>query len=151
MTTRGPEMTQEGEGSTLYHISFERLAELKRSPTALLAARRCPSCPSLGTPLHELTDPEVLVSEIAEYCGGGEGSIQSNMPLQEIVFRVLLARRNQPTSLHDLHYQLTERWASPVKPVNISRAGLGRILDADTYYGFAQVSVQTQQPAITSG
>ena len=70
MTTRGTEMTQEGEDSTLYHISFERLAELKRSPTAVLAARRCPSCPSLDMPLHELTDPEELVSEIAEYCGG---------------------------------------------------------------------------------
>ena len=151
MTTRGSEMASEGEDSALYHISFERLAELKRSPTALLAARRCPSCPSLHTPLHELNSPEELVSEIAEYCGGEDGFIQSNMPLQEIVVRVLLARRNQPTSLHDLHYQLTERWATPVKPVNISRNALRRILEADTYYGFAPVSAQPQQPPTASG
>lgn len=150
MTTRSPETAQEVEDATLYHISFEKLAELKRSPTALLAARRCPSCPSLDTPLHELTSPEELAIEIGEYCGGEEGFIQSDMPLQEIVFRILLARRNQPTSLHDLHYQLTEQWATPRKPMNISSSALRRILDVDTYYGFAPVSAESKQPAIAS-
>ena len=69
------------------------------------------------------------------------------MPLQEIIFRILLTRRNQPTSLRDLHYQLTERWATPVKPMNISQEGLRRILEADMYYGFALVVAQTRPEA----
>jgi hypothetical protein len=64
------------------------------------------------------------------------------MPIQEIVFRILLSRRNAPTPLHELHYELTERWATPMRPINISEAGLGRILDADTYYGFAQIAAK---------
>jgi hypothetical protein len=60
------------------------------------------------------------------------------MPIQEIVFRILLARRNQPTKLHDLHYELTEKWATPIRPINVTEVGLRRILDRDTYYGFAQ-------------
>jgi len=60
------------------------------------------------------------------------------MPLMEIVFRILLSRRNEPTSLTDLHYELTERWATPVRPINVSEKGLQRVLDNDNYYGFAQ-------------
>lgn len=144
MTTPGPEVHQATDDTTLYHISLERLVELKRSATAILAARRGPSCPSRDKPDHELTDPQALIDEIAEYCADGEGFIDSNMPLQEIIFRILLSHRNQPMSVRALHYQLTERWATPVKPMNISQAGLHRILEADTYYGFAAVASETQ-------
>lgn len=144
MTTPGPEVPQATDDTTLYHISLQRLVELKRSATVILAARRGPSCPSRDKPDHELTDPQALIDEIAEYCADEEGFIHSNMPLQEIIFRILLSHRNQPMSVWDLHYQLTERWATPVKPMNISQVGLHRILEADIYYGFAAVASETQ-------
>jgi len=137
MTTPAPERSPRTDSSTLYQISLERLAELKRSAVAMLAARRCASCPSRLRPDHELTDPQELIDEIAEYCADEEEFIRPDMPLQEILFRILVARRNQPMSLYDLHYQLTEQWATPAKPMNITQAGLRRILEADTYYGFA--------------
>ena len=37
------------------------------------------------------------------------------------------------------HYE-TETWSTPVHPVNVSEEGLQRVLDADTYYGFARVA-----------
>ncbi len=148
-TPEQSEETVQPEESRLYRISFERLAELKRSAVLLLAERRPPSCPSLQRPDQELSDPQELVDEIAQYCGDEEGFIHINMAIQEIVFRTLLTLRNRPTSLHDLHYELTERWSTPIRPINVTEDGLRRILEADYYYGFASISreeAEAEQP-----
>ena len=83
-----------------------------------------------------MDNPAELVDEIAEYSVKDADYIRSGMPLQEIVFRILLGRRNEPTPLRDLHYELTERWSTPMRPINITEEGLERILDGDTFYGF---------------
>jgi len=105
----------------------------------LLAARRPPTCPSLDLPDTELTDPQKLVNEIADHYEDSEEFITSAMTIQEILFRTLLTRRNAPTLLSDLHYELTERWSTPVRPINVTEDGLRTILKSDTYYGFATV------------
>ncbi len=144
MTTPEPETMSPAvdsdafEDSPLYHVSFDRLVELRRSAVALVAERRVPACPSLMTPAHELDDPQALIDEIAEFCGGDKDFIHNNMAIQEIVFRTLLANANQPMTLEALHYELTERWSTPLRPINISEAGLERVLEADDYYGFAK-------------
>ena len=131
---------QEPEEPSSYQVSFERLKQLQRSAIAVVAERRPASCPSRQKPDHELKDPKKLINEIAEHAAKEEGFIRTEMPIQEIVFRVLLTRRNQPTLLQDLHYELTERWATPVRPINLTEKKLARILDADNYYGFVNVS-----------
>lgn len=145
MTTPDQPAPQEAGDSPLYHISLQRMAELKRSATTILAARRGPSCPSRLKPDQELTDPQALIEEIAEYAAQDEEFIRPQMALQEIVFRILLRRGNQATSLQELHYELTERLATPTRPINVTPVGLRRILEADGYYGFAQVDSETQQ------
>ena len=140
MTEPELDSREQTEEDYFYLISFERLEELNRSALVLVAERRGPSFPSREKPDNELTNVQVLVDEIAEHYAEDEGFIRTDMPIQEIVFRILLTRRNQPTPLRDLHYELTERWATPVRPINISELGLRRILDADTHYGFARVS-----------
>jgi len=143
MTEPEPDSQEQAEENHLYFISFQRLEELNRSALVLVAERRGPSFPSREKPDHELTDAKFLVDEIAEHYAEDEDFIRTEMPIQEIVFRILLSRRNQPTPLRDLHYELTERWATPVRPINISELGLRRILDADTHYGFARVSTES--------
>ncbi len=143
MTDPEPGSREQDEGNDLYYVSFERLDELKRSALVMVAERRGPSFASREKPDHELTDVRALVDEIAEHYTEDEGFIRTEMPIQEIVFRILLTRRNQPTLLRDLHYELTERWATPVRPINISELGLKRILDADTHYGFARVGAES--------
>src|SRR5918996_369977 len=98
MTTQEAQ-TAQPEDSPMYYISFERLAQLRRSAIVLLASRRGPSCPSRLRPDHELMDPQESVDEIAQYSASEEDFIRSDMPLQEIVFRILLAHRNEPVSL----------------------------------------------------
>ena len=138
MTIPDAEVSPEERNSPLYYVSFERIKELSRSAVGVLAARRTPSSPSRLKPDNELDDPQELVDEIAEYSVTEQDFIRSDMPIQEIVFRILLGRRNEPTSLRDLHYEVTEKWSTPIRPINVTEYGLGRILDADTYYGFAQ-------------
>ena len=122
----------------LYYISFERIEQLNRSAVAIVAARRGPSCPSLLQPEHELTDAKKLVGEIAKFCADEPGFVRHDMPIQEMVFRMLLLRGNQPTPLEELYYDLTEKWASPTRPISITQGDLNRVLASDTFYGFSQ-------------
>ncbi len=138
MTIPEPEIAEDKSEPVLYYISFERIAQLNRSAVAIVAARRGPSCPSLLQPDHELTDPKKLVGEIAKYCSDEPGFVRHDMPIQEMVFRMLLLRGNKPTSLEELHSDLTEKWASPTRPISITQENLNRVLASDTFYGFSQ-------------
>ena len=108
MTTPEQEIIEQPEIALLYQISFERLAELRRSPIAIVADRRPKSAPSRKKPDSELPDAKKVADEIASYCADDDDFIRTEMPIQEIVFRLLLTRRNTPTLLSDLHYELTD-------------------------------------------
>ena len=138
MTIPNAVIAEDQAEPVLYYISFERIQQLNRSAVAIVAARRGPSCPSLLQPEHELTDPKTLVGEIAKYCSDEPGFVRHDMPIQEMVFRILLLRGNKPTPLEELHYDLTEKWASPTRPISITQESLNRVLASDTFYGFSQ-------------
>ncbi len=145
MTTAESEVSQEPTLVAQYQISFPRLAQLNRSAVTLVAGRRPAACPSLQKPDQELPEVAKLVSEIARYSKNDEEYIKTEMPIQEIVFRILLRQRNRPTYLSDIHYELTEKWATPVRPITMSEDTLGRILDADTYYGFVRKEAEPKK------
>ena len=138
MTIPGLEIGEDKLEPVLYYISFERIEQLNRSAVTILAARRGPSCPSLLQPEHELNDPKKLVGEIAKYCSDEPGFVRHDMPIQEMVFRMLLLRGNKPTPLEELHHDLTEKWASPTRPISITQENLNRVLASDTFYGFSK-------------
>ena len=122
----------------LFLISSDKLDRLERSPVYLVAGRLTASSPSKAKAMGELGDMKSLIREISQNSKNDSTFIRSDMPVQEIVFRTLLARNNRPMSLTDLHYELTEKWATPVRPIVITEERLLRILDKDTYYGFAR-------------
>ena len=122
----------------LFLISVDRLAKLERSPVHLVAGRLAADSPSKSKAIGELGDVKILIREISQSYKNDASFIRSDMPVQEIVFRTLLARNNRPMSLADLHYELTEKWATPIRPIVITEERLLRILDNDTYYGFAR-------------
>ncbi|MCH2508635.1 MAG: hypothetical protein MK109_00070 [Dehalococcoidia bacterium] len=124
--------------SPLFLISADRLKYLERSPVHLIAGRLTAESPSKSKSIAEMGDVKVLIREISQNYKRDSNFIRSDMPMQEIVFRTLLARNNRPMSLTDLHYELTERWATPIRPIVITEERLLRILDNDTYYGFAR-------------
>ena len=143
MTTPDPareelvEEKPEKENPT-FLISVDRLGDLERSPVHLVAGRLASTSPSKAKPFNEMGDVKVLIREIAQNYKNDPDFIRSDMPVQEIVFRTLLARGNRPMSLSDIHYELTEHWATPIRPIVITEERLLRILDSDTYYGFAR-------------
>jgi hypothetical protein len=127
-----PEEETPEEENPRYEVSFVRLQELQRSPV--------PISPSKSKPLSEMPEAKALVREIAKNHGGDPEFIRSDMPIQEIIFRTLLAGGNKSILLTDLHYELTERWATPIRPIVVNRERLIRIMDTDTYYGFVRVN-----------
>ena len=129
---------KEEKENPLFLISVDRLAKLERSPVHLVAGRLVSTSPSKSKPMNELGDVKGLIREISQNYKNDSSFIRSDMPVQEIVFRTLLARNNRPMSLVDLHYELTEKWATPIRPIVITEERLLRILDNDTYYGFAR-------------
>ena len=58
--------------------------------------------------------------DMSRCCAQAEDFISPAMPLKEIVFRLLLKNSNKATSLRDLHWDVTEEWAAPTHPMNIS-------------------------------
>ena len=124
--------------SPLFLISADRLKYLERSPVHLIAGRLTAESPSKSKSIAEMGNVKVLIREISQNYKNDSNFIRSDMSLQEIMFRTLLARNNRPMSLTDLHYELTERWATPIRPIVITEERLLRILDTDTYYGFAR-------------
>ena len=126
------------EAMPFFSVGLERLEQLDRSAIHLIAGRLAPDSPFRPQSESGLTDPQALIDEIAEHHSDEPGFIRSEMPIQEIVFRTLLATGNKPMSLRDIHYELTERWATPVRPIAITERRLLRVLDADTYYGFVR-------------
>ena len=124
-----------------YRVSLDRLAELNRSAAPLLVARLTSACPSYGKPASEADDPVALLAEIRANCANDDNYIRQSMPLQEIVFRTLLLADDQTLTLRELHYELTERWSSPIRPITVTVSGLARILDSDEFYGFESVAL----------
>ena len=131
---------------TEYRFSLERLEELNRSPISLLLARLTTACPSFGKTPAEIADPSDLVKEIRANCAGDTEFIQPAMPLQEIVFRTLLLRGEEAMPLSELHAELTEKWSTPIRPITLTVAGLGRVLESDVFYGFAAIPSEEPEP-----
>ena len=129
-----------------YQFSLERLEELNRSPIPLLLARLTTACPSFGKTPAEIAEPSDLVREIRTHCAGDSEFIQSPMPLQEIVFRMLLLRGGEPVPLSELHAELTEKWSTPIRPISLTVSGLARVLDNDVFYGFAAIPTEEPEP-----
>ena len=125
-------------GNARFQISLARLEQLHRSAVHLISGRLTPACPSFGKQVNEL-DAGELVREIQEFHADADDYILYDMPIKEIVFRTLLAQGNQPMALSDLHRELTGRWSNALRPISIEESLLRRVLETDTYYGFAQV------------
>ena len=136
LETDGP-LGENTAGDGMFQISLARLDQLQRSPVHLIASRLTEACPSYGTPAHEL-NPVDLIREIQEFQADSHDFIRYDMPIKEIAFRTLLARGNEPMSLNEIHGELTVRWSNALRPISIELPLLGRVLEADTYYGFAR-------------
>ena len=114
---------QQKESETLIFPSFtidpDRLATRGRSLQLLLLHRRCASC--WGTLIQEpgqglAIEVDEHLERIASHCSLSPEFIQSDMPVMEAVFRILLSNSSEPMSVQSIYEALRERWSNPTNP-----------------------------------
>lgn len=131
--------TEDEQLSNVYYIIDPADVEKQgRSFEALLLVRHCASCKKEIVGLASLPRYKDQIKKIAKCCSEAEDFLRPGMPLQEIVFRLLLKEGNRPMAISDLHYAITEDLARPTHPMNISAEALMNILKRDRYYGFKE-------------
>ena len=125
-------------GTIKYEISVKRAEYLQRSVRQIILDRMCTKCSELVESKGSVPTVGKQIKMVADCCAKLEGFIQGEFTLQDILFRTLLSESNRPMSLVDLHRVITEQWATPVRPMDISIQSLKHILDSDVYYCFSQ-------------
>lgn len=119
-----------------YFIDLNWYQEHKRSFTTLAASRLCPSSRKKGIPKSEAT----LFRTIKQCCSKGEGFLTPNMPLLEMIFRILLTNGNQPLELEEIQERLQQCLGDSSGARDLSIPKLKRIIENDRYYGLRPVS-----------
>ena len=132
-------------GEVSFFIDLERCRLMGRSPEQMVFARRCPVCQARLVGVSKLPPAERQIRDTAKCCSRKDGFVSTEMPLLEIVFRTLLARGNQPIGLRELHYQVTEQWATPSNPKSVSAEALRAIIARDRYYSFGELPQETDK------
>lgn len=123
------------------------------------AGRMCASCQEkLGTEVEERvarTDRNGKVvferqmvpygsnpfKVIRDCCSHSKGFITAAMPLQEAIFRTLLASGNQPLTPEELRDQLDEWFAAAGRRRFLDSGVLQRLMDHDRFYGIKRLRI----------
>ncbi len=86
------------------------------------------------------SDPVKL---IAECCSQHKDLILPDLPLLELVFRILLANSNQPISLSQLSQRIQEILVRAGNHRSASPDTLKRIIDNNTYYNIRRTDLSS--------
>ncbi len=134
-----------GISKAYYVIDPAQAERQQRDMSALLLSRRCPAC--VERVLNDKKPPTVRkqIRDMSRCCAQADDFIQPTMPLKEIVFRLLLKNSNKATSLQSLHWDVTEEWAAPTHPMNITVEVMKQILDSDNFYCFKESTSRARE------
>jgi hypothetical protein len=114
-----------------YFIDLDWYQQQERSFATLAESRLCPTSRK-----KEKTKSEAaLLRTIRQCCSKRDGFITPNMPLLEMIFRLLLANGNQPLELEQMQEQLQKWLGDTSNARDLSVPKLKRILNNDRYYG----------------
>ena len=134
-----------GISKAYYVIDPTQAERQQRDMSALLLSRRCPAC--VERVLNDKKPPTVRkqIRDMSRCCAQADDFIAPTMPLKEIVFRLLLKNSNKATSLQSLHWDVTEEWAAPTHPMNITVEVMKQILDSDNFYCFKESTSRARE------
>jgi hypothetical protein len=125
------------EAGLRYFIDLGWYQQQERSFATLATSRLCPTSRK-----KEKTKSEAaLLRTIKQCCSKRDGYITPNMPLLEMVFRLLLANGNEPLELGQMQEQLQKWLGDTNNSRDLSIPKLKRILDNDRYYGLRPAPV----------
>lgn len=154
----------EANNKPRYYVDMDWHQRHARSFRALIESRLCSACQArLGTEVeqrvptgkgkgekaHEVRSvpfPADPVAQIRDCCSKSKDFIRPNMPLQEAIFRVILANGNQPLDAEEICQQL--EWMGYGERARfISPSAIQRMLEADNFYGFTSLQSPAKSPA----
>ncbi|MCH8205665.1 MAG: hypothetical protein IH956_01515 [Chloroflexi bacterium] len=121
----------DGEQSPARYQIDAREAEIReRSLPMLVASKRCYACRSADEEEpSQSSDARPYIKRIAQHCAETEDYLMEYTPLKEALFRVILARGNEPTTSEELSQVLKDRWAMTPNPRSISAEMIQKVLD----------------------
>ena len=124
-----------------YFIDLDWYQQKERSFATLAESRLCPTSRK-----KEKTKSEAaLLRTIRQCCSKRDGFITPNMPLLEMIFRLLLANGNQPLELEQMQEQLQKWLGDTSNSRDLSVPKLKRILSNDQYYGLRSVPLTEEE------
>jgi hypothetical protein len=128
------------EGEPSYFIDLKWYEEKGRSFFTLAQSRLCPSCRAkyASPPKSDAK----LFTVFRDCCSKAEDFFSPNLPLREVIFRLLLSNGNKPLELEQIRAKLAEWLLSTGDNRDISIPTLNRIMDDDRYYGFRRYSTE---------
>ena len=104
-----------------YQLDIENIHGSSASLSALVAARKCYVHRPTGNEYSALdTSPEEHIREVQECCANAADYLLPDTPIKDAVFRVFVARGNEPLTAQDISDDLSERWAAGLYPRDVS-------------------------------
>ena len=118
-----------------YFIDPNAAEASRRSLSVLIAGRQCYMCRQAFEADEVIrSDPQDFIDQVAAHCSQQQDYLLPDTPIKEAVFRVLLARGNEPMDADQISGLLVEKWAMTPFPRSISAPVVQRLLDHSDYY-----------------
>ena len=118
-----------------YQLDIENIHGSGASLSALVAGRKCYMHRPTGNEHSALdTSPEEHIREVQGCCADAADYLLPDTPIKDAVFRVMVARGNEPLTAREISGDLTERWAASSYPRDLSARVIERILDDAANY-----------------
>jgi hypothetical protein len=118
-----------------YQLDVDNIHGSSASLSALVAVRKCYMHRPTDNEHSALdTSPEEHIKEVQGCCAAAADYLLPDTPLKDAVFRVLVARGNEPLTSQDISNDLSERWAASAYPRDLSPRVIEKILDNGANY-----------------
>ena len=120
------------EGKSRYFIDLQWFEQARRSFAMLARSRLCPSCRDQHS---AVTADSELLATFRDCCSKQEGFLNADLPLHELIFRLLLSSGNEPLQLQEMATRLKELLLEAGNTRDISLPRLRRIIAVDQFSG----------------
>lgn len=123
-----------------YEISESAAEETGRSLPLLVHRRLCWMCRQESEGLAEAlaSEPDEFMEKISDHCSQEPDYLLPDTPMKEAVFRIILSRRNAPSTAAEISETLSEKWMATQFQRDTTPRVITRLLDsARDYYCIA--------------
>ncbi len=118
-----------------YQLDVENIHGSRASLSALVAARKCYTHRPEGNEHSALdTSPEEHIREVQRCCADAPDYLLPDTPIKDAVFRVFVARGNEPLTAREISDDLSRRWEAGAYPRDLSVRVVEKILDDAANY-----------------